>query len=274
MMPTERKARLYAVVGTIAIAIAVIALLLCSHISLRRMPDITEQHAPITLEEEFVEVLDVRPISPKMADDTPARAKAEEKLPSQPTPPSGTDVEDEGPAGDAPKVVTSKQESTVKVKEKEPKKTGPSAEEIKKKKEEEAIKRKANNEVTDAFSKAKGKHNNATSTTDKGNNGSADGNAPSGTLTGRGAGTAGGGWAIPAYAPVPSTMTGSVKMTVTIDREGRVTKLTFTGGDAPAATNAAVRNACAAEVRSRRFTRSNPDTAPETSTAYITYTFR
>lgn len=79
---------------------------------------------------------------------------------------------------------------------------------------------------------------------------------------------------MPRYSPVTSTVTGSVKMVVTINRNGEVTDVRFDGGDAPAATNTAVRNACAAEVRRHKFTRSNPDTAPESSKAYITYTFK
>lgn len=78
---------------------------------------------------------------------------------------------------------------------------------------------------------------------------------------------------IPAYGKVPSTVTGSVKMMLKIDRTGRVTSVTFQGGDAPAATDPAVRRAVEAEVRARRFTRAD-DNAPEESTAYVTYTFR
>lgn len=274
-MSDSQKAKTYAIIGTAGITILVLLLLFYTHLHLSPSEPKENDRAPITLEEEeFVEVIPA-PISPAQAHDTPAKAKADEQQPSQPTPASGTDIEDNGQPADAPEMVTKTEESPVKVKKKEPKKTGPSAEEIKKKKEEEEIKRKANNEVTDAFSRSKGKHNNASSSTkDKGNDGVPSGTAPSGTHTGHGGGTAGGGWAIPAYAAVPSTVTGSVKMTVSIDRNGNVTKLTFTGGDAPAATNPAVRNACAAEVKSRRFTRSNPDNAPEISTAYITYTFR
>ena len=56
-------------------------------------------------------------------------------------------------------------------------------------------------------------------------------------------------------------------------RNGRVTSGSYQGGDAPAATDPAVRRAVEAEVRARRFTRAD-DNAPEESTAYITYTFK
>lgn len=78
---------------------------------------------------------------------------------------------------------------------------------------------------------------------------------------------------MPAYAKVPSTHTGSVRMEVKIDRTGRVKSVRFIGGDAPASTDPGVRRAVEAEVRSRRFTRASDD-APEEATAYITYTFK
>ena len=79
---------------------------------------------------------------------------------------------------------------------------------------------------------------------------------------------------MPRYNEVPTTVTGSIELMVKIDRSGKVTSVSFLGGDAPAATNASVRSACEREVRSRRFSRPDPDNAPEESTAYITYRFR
>ncbi len=271
---TERQARLAAVALTIVIIAACVALMVCSHLSLSGTdaPQADKQDI-VMVEEEFIEVVDM-PSAPDMDGMHESRAQADEQLESQPTPVAGTDVEDKGAAGDPPPVAVAKHESPVKQKkpEAEKKPKGPAVD--KKKKEEEAIKRKAENEVANAFSKSQGKHNNAAGAKDKGNNGVKDGNAPQGSLTGHGTGKAGGGWAIPRYGAVRSTVTGSVRMVVTIDRNGAVTSLRFDGGDAPAATNAAARSACAAEVRAHRFTRANPDDAPDTATAYITYTFK
>ncbi len=68
-------------------------------------------------------------------------------------------------------------------------------------------------------------------------------------------------------------MTGSIKMMVRIDRTGKVTSVSFQGGDAPAATDSRLRAAVESEVRSRRFTRSDSN-APDQATAYITYRFK
>lgn len=271
---TERRAGMLAMALTMLIVAAAIALMVYSRLTLSRMdaPRAEKQNIAL-MEEEYFDVMDM-PAAPSMDGEADSRARADEQLESQPTPVAGTDVEDNGDAGDPPPPTVAKQESPVKQKKPkaEEKPKGPAVD--KKKKEEEAIKRKAENEVANAFNKSQGKHNNAAGAADKGNNGVPDGNAPQGTLTGHGTGRAGGGWAIPRYGAVRSTVTGSVKMVVTIDRTGAVTSLRFDGGDAPAATNAAARSACATEVRARRFTRSNPDDAPETATAYITYTFK
>lgn len=228
--------------GTAAIVAIAILVMMATHLPLSQAMVAANAERGVDMvieEEEFIEVIpeSPEPISdPAPIEDAPTRATATEQAPSQPKP-------ENGPAVDTKKL------------------------------EEDAIKREANEEISNAFSKT-GKHNNSTSNTDQGNNGSPDGNAQLGSLTGTGTGTVGGGWGMPNYSPVMSTVTGSVKMILTIDKEGNVTNVAFDGGNPPAATNTAVRQACAAEVRRHRFTRSNPDTAPATSKAYITYTFK
>ncbi|MCD8385949.1 MAG: hypothetical protein LUD17_03545 [Bacteroidales bacterium] len=263
--------RIQASIGTTVIVGLALLLMFCCHLGLASTKIVPEEQPTIFMDEEYIDILQM-PSAPDMKGDEPSRAQADEQLSAQPTPISGTDVEDAGSGVDAPKVVAQKEESPMKVKEKEPEQPAPAVD--KKKKEEEEIQRQANNEIANAFNKSQGKHNNASGASDDGNNGTPSGNSPQGTLTGSGTGTAGGGWSIPSYAPVLSTVTGSVKMVVTIDRYGNVTNLRFDGGDAPAATNSQVRQACAAEVKSRKFTRANYENAPETSTAYITYTFK
>ena len=99
---------------------------------------------------------------------------------------------------------------------------------------------------------------------------------PSGTSTtisGSGSGTVGGGWKMPAYQKVRSTVTGSIKVRAKVRRDGSVATAEIIGGAPPAATDRDLCNRVLAEVRSRRFTRTD-DNAPESATAYITYTFK
>jgi len=263
-----------------AAATALIALLLVMAMCvwhLTKPEDRTElePRAEITLDEEFVDLLEPSPL-PQDANHTPASAQLPENsdTQAQPAPESGTDTKDAGKAGVAEPPVASKTPSEVKVKKKKEDKKKPGPEVDKKKAQEEAVKREANNQVSNAFGSATGKHNTKNGNADQGNAGRTDGKAHQGNLSGRGSGTVGGGWRIPSYSPVPSTVTGSVKLVVKIDRNGNVTSVRFDGGNAPAATDAAVRAACIAEVKSRRFSHPHPEEAPETSTAYITYTFR
>ncbi|MCM1450732.1 MAG: hypothetical protein NC102_00525 [Clostridium sp.] len=263
--------RAYSAFGTAAAVLAAVSLMMCTHLSLADSSvDAMTQDAVEIDFEEYIDVMEM-PASPNMAPvDDPSAAQSPERNESQPTPASGTDAANAGPAGDPPPTVASKEESPVKEQKKPEKPAGPSKEELKRQEEQ----RMAENEVTNAFSHASGKHNTADGKQDNGNSGRPDSPTAQGAHTGHGAGSAGDGWAIPAYGAVKSPVTGSVKMTLTINREGQVTDVKFTGGDAPAATNQTVRNACAIEVRRHRFTRANPETAPETSRAYITYTFK
>ncbi len=262
--------RIYSAVGTtLAVAMSVL-LMMCSHLSLADdKVDAIGQDAVELEMEEYIDVMDM-PAAPNMVGEEPAAAQSEEQNESQPTPASGTDLADAGAPGDPPQVVASEEPSPVKEQKKPEKPKGPSKEELKRREEQ----RQAQNEVSNAFNHASGKHNTSNGQADNGNSGRPDSPSAQGAHTGHGTGSAGDGWAIPSYGAVKSPVTGSVKMTLTIDRAGRVTDVKFTGGDAPAATNQTVRNACAIEVRRHQFTRSNPETAPETSRAYITYTFR
>ena len=223
-------------------------------------------------DEQFFDVVeDIPQPAPSPEEAAPAVNPVKESNQSDPAPQSGHDMRDRGAAGDAPATVTSAKPSPVKAEKKQqPKPTGPSKEEIEKQKAEEA-RRKANAATASAFQKSTGKNNTANSGKTEGNSGSPAGASQS--VNGTGTGTVGGGWRLPASAKVPATVTGSIKMMVRIDRTGKVTSVSFQGGDAPAATDSRLRAAVEAEVRSRRFTRSDSN-APDQATAYITYRFK
>jgi len=105
----------------------------------------------------------------------------------------------------------------------------------------------------------------------KGDTGNPDNNLSA--ANGSGEGSVGGGWIMPKYAKVRSTQTGRIELRATIDANGKVVKVEQTGGKAPAGTDAALVKRCMAEVRSRRFTRTD-DNPPPSATARIVYTFK
>lgn len=268
----EKKDRLIAA-GTTAALLLILALWLGSaYLSAAKHASPLLQRTPIELEETFIDVIEI-PAPDLSPNNKAASATANEQQQSQPTPVSGNDLDNSGEPAHPTKTLTSKDEAPAKVKKPKEEKPGPSAEELKQKREQEEARRQANNEVTDAFNRAKGRHNNAKGEDDLGNDGKPDGSAISGSHSGTGSGTVGGGWAKPNYNTVKSNVPGSVKMTLTIDATGAVTRVEFTGGDPPAATNAAVRAAVAAEVKRHKFRRISDTPAPASTKAYITYTF-
>lgn len=268
--------RLIAAVATVLIATGLFLFLYLFKLSIDASALKEKDKGEIVLvepEEEFVDVLEpvADPVAP---DDKPADAHLDEpvKEESQAAPAAGTDLKDQGPQGEKPPVVKSPEPSPVKEKD-DPKAQKPKGQANKPKEEKkEQPKRKENNQANDEVARAFGKHNSNTSNNaDKANSGS--NSNQSSTTTGKGHGTVGGGWIIPAYGTVRSTVTGSVILTVKIDQTGRVTSVTVTGGTPPAATDPGVKSRIEREIRSRKFTRASYDDA-EPATAYITYTFR
>lgn len=272
-MKSDTTARIWAAIGTAAVAALAFLGLTFSYLSAGASDKKLSPKADITMEEEFIDVLESSTFE-SSDDNREAASHLEETVetPAQPTPAAGTDLVDKGEKSVPPQEVTAPEESPVKVKKDKQPKPGPAVDE--KKLAEERARRKANDEVANAFKNAKGKHNAHTSDSkDSDKSGRKDNNPGAQGTTGTGSGKVGGGWIIPKYAPVPSTVTGSVTLTVNIDAAGKVTAVTFTGGTPPAATHPALRSAIEREVRARKFSRASYDDA-RPATAYITYTFK
>lgn len=215
--------------------------------------------------EEYVDMFD-----PSGNSDAPAPAASEQTAHADVTPASatGTDISDAGNAATAPVPPASERPADVTAAMPRTEPVGPDRDTDKTGK----ARRRAEADTRAAFRNAAGKDN----TSDRGRKTGTDAGRPDGTdsqANGTGMGTVGGGWHLPAYAKVPSSLTGSIVISATVDRTGHVTDVRLVGGDAPAAADAALVRACMAEVRSRVFTRSD-DRAPDRATATITYRFR
>lgn len=275
----KNRPRFIALVCTAIIALLIVVLLGTLTISVdtsqREWPPRHDGEVALAPEpeEQFFEVIEERPQRiPVKEQAAPANNPVKESHKADPMPESGQSTVDKGKVGDAPKTVTSKRKSDVKQKEKaQPKETGPSKEEIEACEREEA-RRKANSATASAFQRSTGKNNTQSTGKTEGNSGSPEGSSQS--VSGTGTGTVNGGWAMPSFAKVPATVTGSIKLMVKINAEGKVVSVSFQGGDAPAATDSRLRRAVEQEVRSRRFTRKNSSDAPDQATAYITYRFK
>lgn len=267
-MNTDTKARIWALASTAAIAGLAVLLFLTAKLTISKAEPPQEVMGNIALAEDFIEVID-QTAAPIMAGEEPAAAQADQLAQAQPTPPSGTDPADAGTPGTPPPTMASDKPSPHKTDD-QTKKPGPTKEQ----QQQQQDQRQAQTEVANAFGNAPGQHNTASGTVDQANAGSPSSDSAQGSYTGHGQGKAGGGWGLPAYSPVKSTVTGTIELTVTIDSQGRPTSVKITGGTSPASTDSAVRQACVAEVKRRAFTRADSSPAPESAIAVITYSFK
>lgn len=155
------------------------------------------------------------------------------------------DLENAGEIAEPAPVVTSKQESPMKVQEKpKPEKTGPTKEEI-------AAREKAKREK-EASDKIKKQMTFSGKGSGKGKAGSPNGNstvgAPSGSpghnLAGR---------TIESFDKPSAQLSGEIRVRVKVNAKGQVVSAAYEGGSGPAAGNAAVRSRCVDASRRSRF---------------------
>ena len=263
------RTRIIAAAITAAIAIAlVVVLLLCRLVfdptSLRQPPRPTTEL--VEVDEEFVDLLDQAAVP---SDPSPAYSSEEMSHDSHAADASGDDLADAGDAGLRTPDVVSERQSPLQRKKSDPVKTGSSKAET-----EAEARRRARQGVSDAFASAPESQDNTEKNKPAAEQG--DTGKPTGAesaLDGTGTGTVGGGWIMPRYAKVNSTVTGRIELRAIVGKDGRVVKVEQTGGKAPAAANSGLVAKCIAEVKSRRFTRTDDD-APDQAVATIIYTFK
>ena len=259
--------RAIALGATIFTVVVILLWLLFTNLGLRKFNDEwpPKHTADITIEEEFVEVLE----QPRESgEEAKAFDETEESNMSTPSPEGGVDSKNTGVQGEPAPTVASDRPSPVKetVKPK-PKNEGPAVDQLEA--EREKARRKAGSTLGSAFA-ATGKNNTSNSGKKEGNSGNPDGAA--GEINGRVAGNAGHGWGLPGYGLITSPVTGTVKAKVTIGSKGEVKAIEFIGGTPPAGSNPQAKAAVEREIRRHKFHRSD-DNPPEEATAFITVTF-
>lgn len=258
---------------TLLIAAGVVVLMLFTHLSLepvvREWPPQRDTEVAL-VEDNFFEVTQV-PRAQRAADEEAAPALNDTRAEnlSTPQPTTGHDVRDAGSAGDAPSTVTTPRPAPVQqTTTPEPPVTGPSQEELQAQAE---ARRRATSATSQAFNRSQGDNNTSNNGKNPGNSGSPAGKE--GSFHGQGNGKVNGGWVVPAYSRIPSSVTGSIVVRATVERDGHVSDAAVSGGTAPASADQALRAAVVEEVKRRKFTRTD-NNAPAQATAYITYTFK
>lgn len=233
--------------------------------------------------EEFIEP-EVVPLTANSPDelDAPALLPENSNAESQAAPESGAELHNAGKKATPPREVTTKKPSTVKAKPTpKPAKAGPSAED-KARQEAEAKAKKTRNTVKNAFAKPDAKQNANNGKADNDRSGNKNGREDSAgpadsksSTSGVSHGRVSGGWLWPSYTVNISTAkTGSIILTLTIDRNGNVTKAVVKGGAAPASSDRILQRQCISIAKSRRFTRHGDSEPPQTATAELTFIFK
>ncbi|MCM1482918.1 MAG: hypothetical protein NC043_01155 [Muribaculaceae bacterium] len=186
---------------------------------------------------------------------------------SAPTP-EATDMENAGePAKEAPEVITSKQPAPIKVTEKKPKeKTGPTKAEIdaqEKAKREKETAQNISNRVNFGKPAAGGQGDGTPSEAGKESVTGARGGTATGKLGGR---------TLERWSKPSATATGSIVITVRVDREGRVTSASYSSGTGAVASLQAARRSCEQAALKSQF--SVALDGPATQVGTITYRFK
>ena len=261
-MTPDQKARIISAVSTAIIFVGVILLLLSMYLTYtgdtpRVWPP--EDTSELLLAGEYVMAGDIP--EPQHSEPTPAPASASDAAPAT------EDLTDAGPAGEAPTpVISSKQESPMKVREEpKPEKPGPTKEELeaqeKERRQKEAAER-ISNRVSFGGTQS-GKSSSGTS-------GSPNGNASSGALSGM-PGTNLKGRTLASWEKPAGTATGTIVVSVRVNRQGKVVGATYASGTGAVASNSAARRSCEQAALRSRF--SVDEDAPAEQTGTITYRF-
>ncbi len=265
----NRRRRLYAVIGTVVFHAALLLLLMSIYMRYDAHPE-ERQWPPVDSAEilfggEYVMLGD----NPELiaTDNTLSSSTHEDSEPEQP---QAEDFVNSGEVADPAPVLTSERPSVAKVEKKEPPvKTGPTKEEIEaeqRAKREREISRTTSERLKGAFGN--------TSRNDGNGNGSAgqsDGNSNSGATKGAPGANLGGRTLASWQAPTGNAV-GTIVIAVDVDRQGRVTRATFSNGKGPVSANSAARNSCVEAARKSRF--SVATDGPLTQRGTITYTFK
>ncbi len=216
--------------------------------------------AELLLAGEYVMAGDIP--QPELNDPRPAPEAAEQPAPE------ADDLTDTGtPAPETAPVVSSEQESPMKTKRKpKPEKSGPTQAEL----EEQERERKQKEAADRINSRVSFGGTKPGSTQAKGSTGSPDGNASSGALSGT-PGTNLKGRTLSSWEKPAGTQTGTITITVRVNRQGHVIAASYATGTGPVASQPAARRSCEQAAMRSRFS-VDLDAAVE-QTGTITYRF-
>ncbi|MDE7024666.1 MAG: hypothetical protein K2O88_02160 [Paramuribaculum sp.] len=259
-MTNNRRAKIIALSVTIVLCALMIAMMLM--LTLKRAEHSERTWPPVDSSEllfegEYVKLGDIP--EPEQNDNNASEAEA--------TDISGIDRTNAGTPEQAPApVLTSEQESPAKVTKKpQPENPGPTKEELeqqqKEKLQQEQSQQIANRVKFGGSGSGKG---------NSGKSGSPNGNADHGALSGA-PGTSLKGRSLESWARPTGHATGTIVVSVRVNRQGKVIAASYSRGTGAVAANTAARQSCVQAAKNSRFSVSME--APAEQTGTITYKF-
>ncbi len=264
-MKERDKNQIIAIIATLVFHVVFLLILLYSFLYYSYPPK--EGEPPIPKKEdimfggEYVMLGNVQ--TPSNMGMTESEPYVQEK--SKTTQVEGDEMEDAGPKADASKpLISSKNESPMKVNDKPVKKSGPSKEEIA---EQEKIKRQK--EQADrisqrvSFGKTSGKGG--------GQQGSPNGNSSSGAVSGAPGVSGLVGYTLASWGRPNSPDAGIVRIRVRVNSRGKVISARYAGGSGSAAASSTVRQSCVRASLNSQF--SVPENATTEAVGTITWRF-
>lgn len=263
--PTQRSARIWAIVATVAFHGVLLWLLLWLCLSYtpgqeseRRWPPVDEDE--ILFGGEYVMVGD-DPFNPSLnGEGMPEESVVEETIVE------GDDPVDAGVANAAPApTLASNQPSSVKVNPTPVQKEGPTREEI-----EAAERERRERETAERVSQRVKFGSTTPSNSGSPKSGSQNGNASSGALSGT-PGTDLSGRTLASWAKPTGRSTGTIVIQVTVNRKGTVTQARYISGTGSIAADRAARTSCEQAALKSSF--SVAENAPVAQVGRITYRF-
>lgn len=261
-MDNDFRPKLIALIITLLIVILTVILLLLLSLHYtgdqpRKWPP--EDTSELLLDGEYVAIGDIQQIM--QTDPNPASEATSEATPDS------DDMIDSGEAAtETSPLVSSAEESPMKVKEKpKPEKSGPTAEELA---EQERIKQQK--EAAERISNRVNFGGAQSGTNTTGTSGSPNGNAASGALAGM-PGTNLKGRTLASWEKPTGTATGTIVVSVRVNRQGRVIQAVYISGTGAIASSSSARKSCEQAALRSKF--SVDLDAPAEQTGTITYRF-
>lgn len=271
-MEQENKTRIIAIAGTIAFHVLLLVISLCFVIEHSPQHDLNAQWPPVDSSEilfggEYVMLGDMQQPLEESDQQQPAPSADENDAPP------ADDLQNSGSKGEPAQVVTTPNESPMKVEKKpvETPKPGPTEEELAAAAEKARIEKEKQQKIQEQIRNQFASKGKSSDEGGKGKTGQTDGNSESGATSGS-PGADLGGRTLAHWVKTSSTKAGTIVVAVSVSPQGKVISAKVKSGSGPAYADAATRTRCEQASLKCSFSVSKTETKEQRGT--ITWRFK